>query len=504
MLTKSCFFNVLAIASGLFLGWLIFRGPSEYRKPEENVQAEESQVWTCAMHPQIRQDNPGKCPLCAMDLTPLKTASPESGQNTDPGAIQLSEEAAALAGIRTTVVRRGNPAREIRLYGTVQSNEQLLHSQVSHVGGRIEKLLVNFTGENVRSGQVIASIYSPELQNAQQELLETVKLKERHPALLEAAREKLRRWKLSDEQISVIEASGEVPPLTDVTANTDGIVVAKNVKQGDYVSPGSVLFSVADLSSVWIMFDAYETDLPCLKTGDHVEYHLQALPGKTFSGKITFIDPILDKTSRTAKIRVETSNPEMQLKPGMYANAVLKASPGDKQDEIIIPKTAVLWTGKRSIVYVKQPESDIPSFQLREIELGAVLGDSCVVVSGLYEGERVVTNGNFTIDASTQLEGKRSMMNTPEGEHVTRVTLKVGGLCVMCKERIEKAAKSVDGVVSATWNQKTQRLQAGFDAKVASLEEISQAVAKSGHDTDTDKADDETYHALPDCCKYRK
>ncbi|GHT04017.1 hypothetical protein FACS189423_06070 [Bacteroidia bacterium] len=362
------------------------------------------------MHPQIRQDHPGKCPICGMDLIPLKTAD-AIGEVVDSDALMLSKEAAALANIQTTVVSRSNPVKEIHLYGTIQPDERLLRSLVSHVSGRIEKLSVNFTGETIRKGQVIATVYSPDLLNAQQELLEAAKIQSVQPALLAAAREKLRLWKLTDQQIAAIEQSGTPSPLTDIVAGTSGIVTAKKVEQGDYVNPGSVLFDLADLSSVWAVFDAYEVDLPYLKNGDKVEYTLQAIPGKTVVGKIAFIDPILDRTTRTAKVRVETVNPGLQLKPEMYANAIVQASLKQNAGAIIIPKTAVLWTGKRSIVYVKQADSEMPVFKLREIELGPSLGDAYVVISGISDGEEIVTNGAFSIDASAQLEGKRSMMN---------------------------------------------------------------------------------------------
>jgi Cu(I)/Ag(I) efflux system membrane fusion protein len=159
------------------------------------------------------------------------------------------------------------------------------------------------------------------------------------------------------------------------------------------------------------MFDAYETDLPFLKTGDNITFTLQALPGKTFTGKVSFIDPVLDKTTRTAKVRVETANKEMLLKPEMYANAIVKAPLRQYNNEIVIPKSAVLWTGKRSIVYVKQQDTDSPAFMLRKIELGPSLGDSYVVISGVNDGDEIVSNGAFSIDASAQLEGKYSMMN---------------------------------------------------------------------------------------------
>ena len=537
----------LILLAGILLGWLLFSGGNRKPSAQQTATVEEAHdhgaeatIWTCSMHPQIRMDEPGDCPICGMDLIPLQTTG-TGDASIDPDAIQLSAEAAALANVQTTVVSRQNPVREVQLYGTIQVDERLSQSQTSHVSGRIEKLLVTFTGESVRRGQPIATIYSPELLNAQQELIEAVKMKDLQPALLLAVREKLRLWKLTDEQIARIEQSGEVSPLIDVAATTSGIVISKNVNQGDYVNTGTVLFDVANLSQVWAVFDAYESDLPFLKVGDRLSYTLQSLPSKTFSGRISFINPILDPSSRTAKVRVETANPRMELKPEMYANALIDAPLKQYNNEIVIPKSAILWTGKRSIVYVKQPETQTPAFMLREVELGPSVGDAYVVLSGIDEGDEIVTNGAFTIDASAQLAGKRSMMNNEAGPAVTgheghtingtnpanssassapatghegetmqaattggeHVMLTVQGLCEMCKERIEKAAKSVSGVTSANWDIKTKQLHLGFDPAKTSADAVAKAIAKAGHDTDKYKADKATYDALPDCCKYR-
>jgi Cu(I)/Ag(I) efflux system membrane fusion protein len=531
MKTRNILIYAGILIAGLFSGWLLFGRSSGGQEKTEQV---ENKTWTCSMHPQIKQDHPGKCPICGMDLIPLKTA--ESGNEAiDSDAILLSKEAVALANIQTTVVSRTNPVKEIHLYGTIQPNEKLLRSQVSHINGRIEKLFVNFTGETIRQGQTIASVYSPDLLNAQQELLEAVKLQSTQPALLKAAREKLRLWKLTDRQIEEIEQTGTASSIIDITANTSGIVIAKKVEQGDYVSSGSVLFDLADLSSVWALFDAYEADLPYLKTGDKLEYTLQALPGKTFSGRIAFIDPILDKTTRTAKVRVETANPALQLKPEMYANAVVKASLKQHANEIVIPKTAVLWTGKRSIVYLKQPDTDKPVFKMQEIELGPSLGDSYVVLSGIKDGDEIVTGGAFSVDASAQLEGKPSMMNgkdahsshtlppateqkhkeqapehsvsqektVPQEKTEEHAMMSVQGSCEMCKNRIEATAKSVNGVISASWDEDAKQLHLNYDPRKVSPDAIAKAIAKAGHDTDKYKADDKVYDALPPCCHYR-
>ena len=513
----------LILLAGLFLGWLMFSGGSSNNNhatadhhDHDHDHGEEETVWTCSMHPQIRMDEPGLCPLCAMDLIPLQSNG-SGDASIDPDAIQMSNEAIALANIQTTRVDRQNPVKDVRLYGTIQVDERLSQSQTSHVSGRIEKLSVNFTGENVKQGQVIATIYSPEILTAQQELIEAAKVQDIEPSLLQAVRQKLQLWKLSDEQIARIEQSGEITPHIDITANTSGIVVSKNINQGDYISPGTVLFDIANLSQVWAVFDAYESDLPFLKKGDKLEYTLQSLPSKTFSGTISFINPILDPVTRTAKIRVETSNPRGELMPEMYASAIVSAQLKQYNNEVVIPKTAILWTGKRSIVYVKQQNTETPAFMLREVELGPSLGDSYVILSGISDGDEIVTNGAYMVDASAQLAGKQSMMNETAGSAATgheghnmqsttggeHVMFYVGGSCEMCKDRIEKAAKAVDGVLGAVWVQSEQELHLDFNPEKTSADEVAKTIAAVGHDTDKFKADDSVYNALPACCFYR-
>ena len=386
--TKQVQYILFAMA-GLFLGWLFFSPSSttpqvndEHHSHDSiaehphghDLQQDENGVWTCSMHPQIKQDKPGKCPICGMDLIPLRKSGNDH-ENVDPSAIQLSEEAIALANVQTSRVSKENPVKEVRLYGKIAPDERSLQSQTAHVGGRIESLAVDFTGETVRTGQTLATLYSPDLFTAQQELLEAIKMQQ--PALIKAAREKLQLWKMTDAQITAIQQSGTTSPTVEIKSNTSGIVMSKRVSQGDYVSQGAVLFDVANLSKVWAMFDAYETDLPFLSKGDPVSFTMQAFPGKVFKGRIAFIDPIVNPTSRTSRVRVEVANPGMELKPEMYATAIVDAPLKGYKDQIIVPQTAVLWTGKRSIVYVKQPDMSTPTFQMREVELGPSLGNRC-------------------------------------------------------------------------------------------------------------------------------
>jgi Cu(I)/Ag(I) efflux system membrane fusion protein len=405
-------YYILILIGGIFLGWLFFHSPHKNEEKGESAAITGKEViWTCAMHPQIRMHEPGKCPICGMDLIPLnQNISP-----ADPTTIHMTKEAAQLANVLTSVVSKHKPEKEVRLYGKVQADERLLQSQVSYLPGRIEKLSVNYTGESVRKGQTLAVIYSPDLVIAQQELLETAKTKSSQPVLYEAAKDKLRQWKLTENQIAGIESSGIAKSDFEVYANTTGIVTARRVNNGDYISPGTVLFDVADLSHVWVMFDAYESDLQFLVKGNHLTFTIQAMPGASFSANISFIDPVLDPVTRVAKVRVEVSNQEGKLKPEMFATAIISANLDSYNDKLVIPGTAVLWTGKRSVVYVKQTGTDEPVFKMREIEIGPMLGNSYVVMSGLNEGEEIVTQGAFSVDAAAQLEGKPSMMNPAEG-----------------------------------------------------------------------------------------
>jgi len=509
----------LVLIGGILIGWLVFR-PSQNTGEihDHSGQTDQETVWTCSMHPQFRLAEPGKCPICAMDLIPLVQGGTSA---SDPDAISLSREAAQLANVLTSVVTKQKPVREIRLYGKVQADERLIQSQVAHVPGRIESLRVNFTGEAVSRGQVLARVYSPELITAQQELLEAAKTKQLQPSIYEAAKEKLRQWKLTDELIASVEASGTAQTTVDVVSNTNGIVTSRLVNDGDYVSRGTALFTIADLSRVWVLFDAYETDLQFLSKGEEISFTIQALPGKEFAANILFVDPVIDPVTRVAKVRVEVGNQSGKLKPEMFATGIVSSNLSEYSDNVIIPRSAVLWTGKRSLVYVKQQGSEDPVFKMREIGLGPMLGESYVVTDGLAEGEEIVISGTFSVDAAAQLEGKPSMMNQTAGavarghDHGEDQNMKensdmkheefeVAGLCEMCKERIESAAKSVSGVASATWESSTKEVQVDFNGAVTSIDAIRKAIAASGHDNGKYRAPDDVYNSLPACCLYRK
>lgn len=410
---------VLAVLiAGLFLGWLIFHpkesaglssAPIEEHEGHDHA-SEEPTTWTCSMHPQIKQDQPGKCPICAMDLIPL-TTNQSAGQHLDPDEIVLTEAAAQLANIQTRVVTRGHPQKTVYLQGKVQVDERNIAKLTARFGGRIEELHVNFTGQDVSRGEKLATVYSPDLVTAQRELLEAFSFKESRPGLYAAARAKLQLWDLSEEQIDKIKEGGEPQLYFDILSPIRGTVMMRHVALGDYVKEGDALFQVTDLSRVWIMFDAYESDLPWIRQGDLVDLHIPSIPGERFEGRVSYIDPFIDPSTRVANVRIELSNPEMTLKPEMFAKGVLHSQFAASSDHLLIPKSSVLWTGKRSVVYVKVPDRDSPSFSYREITLGPEAGSSYVVAEGLEEGEIIAVNGVFKIDAAAQLEGKPSMMN---------------------------------------------------------------------------------------------
>ncbi len=408
---KNIITGVVILIVGILLGWLFFGGESKEANEDEahaHSEAEKDQVWTCSMHPQIRQPDPGDCPICGMDLIPMSVEE----NSLDANMFKLSENAMKLANISTMTVGTGEASKELRLNGKVEVDERSSYTQATHIPGRIEQLRVNFTGEKVSRGQSLAIIYSPELVTAQEELLQAQDIKESQPELFAAAKQKLRNWKISDAQIDRMLTRGEPIERFPITADVSGVVTELMAEQGDYLERGMPIYQIANLDKLWILFDLYETDLNWVKEGSMVEYTVQSIPGKTFEGKIDFIDPLLNNNTRVATARIEVPNKEAKLKPGMFVSGIVKNDlAGAKAKEMVIPKSAVLWTGERSVVYIKEDAGTGAGFKLREITLGPALGDSYVVQDGLKEGEEIVVNGTFTVDAAAQLQGKTSMMN---------------------------------------------------------------------------------------------
>jgi Cu(I)/Ag(I) efflux system membrane fusion protein len=532
---KNIIIGIITLAIGLILGWIFFGGQGQTHKDQVEITEhdhEKETIWTCSMHPQIKMDKSGQCPICGMDLIPLDDEVDD--ESADPDEIQMSESAIKLADIQTAVVQKGKPERTVYLLGIVKPDERNIAELTARFGGRIEKLDINFTGQNVRKGEKLATIYSPELISAQRELLEAKKYRETNPGFYKAARTKLALWDLTDEQIEEIETSGETQHYFSLLSPISGTVTNRDIAIGDYVKAGSPMFEVINLKKVWVMFDAYESDLPWIRNGDEISFTIQSLPSRNFTGKVKYIDPFIDEKTRVAKVRVELNNSNLELKPEMFANGLLR-SQMESSDELMIPKSSILWTGKRAVVFVKVPDRSKPSFVHREITLGPEAGQFYVVTTGLHEGEEIAVNGVFKIDAAAQLAGKPSMMN-PEGgktstghdhggasmsdeemksmdkkdsgkvenasAHGEHAMLKVFGNCGMCESRIEEAANNLEGVTVADWDVDSKMLHLQYNTNTVNVDDVEKAIAAVGHDTENHRAPDDVYDDLPGCCMY--
>lgn len=395
---------LLALVVGLILGKFIFSNNEKESIDHSQHEAKTNEVWTCSMHPQIRQNEPGDCPICGMDLIPVD----EVGDN--PLNMEMSQEAIRLANIQTSKVELMKPEKEIFIQGRVKMDERRISIISSRFAGRIEKLFIDFTGVRVSKGQKLASIYSPELITAQQELFEAIKFKESNPTLYKAARNKLKLWNITENQINDIETNGKPKQEIDIVSPLSGVVISRSATLGDYVKEGTMLFEIVDLNNVWLVFDAYESDIPWISVGDEINFKVSSLADQQFNAKVEFIDPIINPQTRVASVRSSFNNSKGSIKPEMFVEGKINAVLPINESKIAIPKSAVMWTGKRSIVYIELPDTDKPTFQFREVVLGMDLGLYFIVERGLNEGDKIVTNGTFKVDAAAQLAGKNSMM----------------------------------------------------------------------------------------------
>jgi Cu(I)/Ag(I) efflux system membrane fusion protein len=417
-----------------------------------------------------------------MDLIPLETG--ELGGDESPRRLVMSETARKLAQIQTATVQRQVATAEIRMVGKVDYDETRLVHVTAWVPGRLDRLFVDYTGIFVRNGDHMVYIYSPELLSAQQELLEArravVRLQRSDQPLMkqtalqtvESAREKLRLWGLSVEQISEIETRGEPTDHMTIYAPTGGIVVEKHVAEGMYVGVGTRIYTIADLSRVWVLLDAYESDMSWIRYGQEVEFETVAYPGEIFSGRVTFIDPVLDARTRTVKVRVNVENPDGKLKPQMFVRAVARAhvagggrvmdpalsgkwvcpmhpeviadGPGtcrecgmdlveseslgyvsakDTQPDLMVPVSAVLVTGRRAVVYVEVADAEQPTYEGREIvEIrasgrgtssgqGFLQDRQCAADPGPTEHDEL---GKWAGEHSARLRRARERVNVPD------------------------------------------------------------------------------------------
>ncbi len=527
---------VLVLAVGFFLGRL--GGSSESSSADVAAQAKtqaEPQIWTCSMHPQFRLPKPGLCPICNMELIPASTGDTDTMTNLRQ--LTLSENAAKLMDVATAPVERKFVSAVIRMVGKVDYDETRLAYITAWLPGRLDRLYVDYTGVPVKKGDHMVYLYSPELISAQEELLQALEavknvqntdlsiMREMTESTVIAAREKLRLWGLKAEQVEGIERTGKVQDHMTIYAPSSGIVIHKNALEGMYVQTGTRIYTIADLSQIWVKLDAYESDLEWLRYGQEVEFTTVSYPGDVFKGTISFIDPILNERTRSVKIRVNVANPDGRLKPGMFVKAIAKAKvaaggrimeaalagkwicpmhpevvaddpgkcdicqmplvtteslgyvsddPTPEQQPLVIPVTAALVTGTRAIVYVQLPDTEVLTFEGREIVLGPRAGDYYLVRSGLEEGELVVVKGNFKIDSDLQIMARPSMM-TPDGaggggahdhggkkmqEDTTDES--AGGLPALLEHQLKNVLEASDNVRKAIAAEDIPAIQAAF------------------------------------------
>ncbi|MEK7484587.1 MAG: efflux RND transporter periplasmic adaptor subunit [Planctomycetota bacterium] len=529
MIKKFLYLIAIGVIVISFTGGYFFGSSANPSSGTPSVSSSKTK-WYCSMDPQIIRDAPGLCPICGMALVEMLNTVDEG-----PRRITLSPNASKLAEVATAKVERKWVEKEIRMVGKVEYDETRLGHITARIAGRLDRLYVNYTGVPVKKGEHLVSLYSPELLTTQEELIRALKYSQESTSesaksmamgTLEATRERLRLWGLPLEQIKEIEQNKTPSDYLTIYAPMGGIVVEKDALLGMYVSTGTKIYTIADLSSVWIKLDAYESDISWLRYGQNVEFLTEAYPGEAFSGRITFIDPILKEMTRTIKVRISVSNLDEKLKPGMFVRAVVRVPlsrdgkaidntikegwlcpmhheqisenekscgicgmpmvriqevypsvPQSSIPPLVIPSTAPLLTGKRAVVYVKVPKRET-TFECRQIILGARAGDYYLVRAGLQEGEEVVVHGNFKIDSSLQILAKTSMMN--DSGSIVAETLEVHEKFLMALRSIFEGYFSLQMALAEDQEQKasTAVKQLIQDLSLISLEDLEKEVVE--------------------------
>ncbi len=370
--------------------------------------------YTCPMHPFIIKNQPGACPICGMTLVPLKKAEAEQPKIKEMEMLEhvsLSPTQMVMANVATVKVDRQPLAKEINAVGIVQYDQARQAKVTAWVAGRIDRLYVNTVGAYVSKGRPVAEVYSPDLVSAQQEYLLALKSREQFKnspiqsisqggeGLVASARQRLKLLGVKDDQIAALEKTGQPNIRLSIYTPLTGIVTEKIALQGQYVNVGDPLFNIADLSTVWVEGEVYESDFPFVKLGQKANIISQSYPGKTFTGRVSFIYPFLDPKTRTVKVRLEIPNPGLKLKPDMFVNVSIKIPVGDV---LTVPASAVIFSGRRQVVWVEvQPGM----FSPRDVKVGARVGDKVQILSGLMRGDKVAASGGYLIDSEAQLKG---------------------------------------------------------------------------------------------------
>jgi Cu(I)/Ag(I) efflux system membrane fusion protein len=404
---KTIIYIVIGVVIGAVLTIIFSHGKMSHDMSAHTGPGTEERTikyWTCSMHPQVKMDHKDLCPICGMDLIPIYEGGGEGSSDVN---LKLGERAKKLAAIKTAPVKKMALRKEITTVAKIDYDETKVAYISAWNDGRIDTLYADFTGMDVKTGDKLARLYSPALISAQQEYLLTYKTRGAN------AKTKLKLLGISEKQIKKIEKAGQ--PLTHLTITSPitGTVIVKNIKKGQYVKTGNLIYTIADLSNVWVYMDIYEYDLAGVRVGQHVSLYVEAYPDEMFEGVITFVDPFLNEKTRTVKVRVNIDNKERKLKPGLFATGHIHDSViGGKDEKVLaVKREAVLDTGVRKVVFV---EVDDGEFEMREVTTGPLADGYFPVTEGVKEGEKVVVSGNFLIDSQMQLSGKPSIM-FPEG-----------------------------------------------------------------------------------------
>ena len=372
--------------------------------------------WYDPMHPAYKSDKPGIAPDCGVQLVPKYATEDSTGEPMIPGAVMISPEKQQLMGVRTTTVQRETLFRTIRTTGQVAADEtRIAHVHVK-VSGWIDRVYVDFVGQLVKKGQPLFTLYSPDLVATQEEYLiarrgETdlhtspfAEVRQGTNSLLRASRDRLKLWDISDAQIEKLERTGEVSRTMTFYSPVTGFVTDRKAFPQTSVTPDMELYTVANLSSVWIIADVYEYELPYLRVGQRAEIQLSYYPGKTYAGRVSYIYPALDPQTRTAKLRIDLPNPRFELKPQMFADVQVQVNYGR---QLVVPQEAVLDSGERQTVFVAGADGH---FVPRAVKIGPQVDGKDVILSGLQPGETIVSSGNFLIDSESQLKNAMSGM----------------------------------------------------------------------------------------------
>jgi RND family efflux transporter MFP subunit len=377
----------------------------DHESPVVNAAAEaqeEQQLWTCGMHPQIVEEEPGQCPICGMNLTPMK----QSGAGE--GVVEIDPVTIQNIGVRTATVDVTPLQQTVRTTGRFEVNEQATAAVSPKIGGWVERLYVDYDGARVSKGQPLLEIYSPELVSTQEEYLLALRNAERLEGtagaqdaqrLVDAAHRRLTYWDVTDEQIQQLKVSGTPTKTITLYAPASGTVTSKSVTQGQRVQAGQTLLQLTDLSRLWLMVDVYERDLAWVNVGTAAQVDLPYQPGAGLTGRVDYIYDTLDPETRTVQARITVQNPERRLKPGMYANAMLEGDATTPRPTV--PSEAVIYTGERAVVVLALGDG---RFRPVEVETGLEADGQTQVLAGLEGGERVVTSAQFLIDSEARLK----------------------------------------------------------------------------------------------------